>query len=48
MRHGRLPALWEAQLHLPAVVNLPTSHKLIILAALVAAFVMNGVPHWWD
>jgi cell division protein FtsL len=22
--------------------------KLIILAALVAAFVMNGVPHWWD
>jgi hypothetical protein len=27
-------------------MNLPRSHKLIILAALVAAFVMNGVPHW--
>jgi hypothetical protein len=29
-------------------VNLPRSHKLIILAALVAAFVMNGVPYWWN
>jgi hypothetical protein len=22
--------------------------KLIILAAFVAAFVLSGVPHWWD
>jgi hypothetical protein len=22
--------------------------KLIILAALVAAFVLNGVPYWWN
>lgn len=27
-------------------MRLPRSHKLIILAALVAAFVMSGVPHW--
>lgn len=29
-------------------MNLPRSHKLIILVALVAAFVMNGVPYWWN
>jgi hypothetical protein len=29
-------------------VGLPRSHKLIILAALVVAFVMNGVPYWWN
>jgi hypothetical protein len=29
-------------------VYLPRLHKLIILAALVAAFVMSGVPYWWD
>jgi hypothetical protein len=44
MNRERLPALQSPGLHLPAVVSrLP---KCIIVAAFVAAFVMNGVPHW--
>jgi hypothetical protein len=40
----RLPAVQPPCLHLPAVVS--RLQKCIVVAALVAAFVMNGVPHW--